>query len=177
MGREVRRVPENWEHPMDWDHKDHHGRHHHKPLYEGYTDALDEWTAEREFWDNDSDDPGRWNNGEARMESKRSGESADLWHGSRPESGDYMPEWSEAERTHYQMYETTSEGTPLSPVLDTPEKLARWLTDNEASASGDLTASYEGWLRVCNGGYAPSMVGHDGRGMTSGVEGLKDSKP
>lgn len=175
MGREVRRVPKDWEHPVDFEHKDRYDRHYLKPLHEGYTDALNEWIAERELWDKDSEAPGRWNDGEARMESKRSGESADEWHGKRPDPSDYAPEWPESERTHYQMYETCSEGTPISPVMETPEELARWLADNEASASGDLTASYEGWLRVCNGGYAPSMVGTAGR-LTSGVEGLKNSK-
>ena len=40
------------------------------------------------------------------------------------------------ERTHYQMYETCTEGTPISPVMETPENLARWLADNGASAFG-----------------------------------------
>lgn len=39
---------------------------------------------------------------------------------------DVMPQWPPAERTHYQMYESTSEGTPISPAMETPEKLARW---------------------------------------------------
>jgi hypothetical protein len=53
----------------------------------------------------------------------------------------------------------------------TPEELARWLTDTNASAFGGEGASYEGWLRVARGGFAPSAVIADGK-MQSGVEAL-----
>lgn len=43
---------------------------------------------------------------------------------------DVMPQWPEAERTHYQMYESVTEGTPISPVMESPEALARWLAEN-----------------------------------------------
>jgi hypothetical protein len=76
----------------------------------------------------------------------------------------------------YQMWETTSEGSPISPPFATPEDLARWLADTGASAMGGQGASYESWLRVCRGGYAPSMVAVDGV-MTSGVEGLGQADP
>lgn len=36
----------------------------------------------------------------------------------------YMPDWPAAERTHWQMYETVSEGTPISRAHPTPEALA-----------------------------------------------------
>lgn len=93
------------------------------------------------------------------------------WAGNPPDAKYYRPNWREETRTHYQMYETTSEGTPLSPVMESPEVLARWLTDNNASACGNEGASYEGWLRVCKGGYAPSMVINNGV-LKSGVDGL-----
>ena len=69
----------------------------------------------------------------------------------------------------YCMYETCTEGTPISPVLSSPEELARWLTDHGASAFGDMTASYEDWLKTCRSGWAPSMVAVGGHVM-SGVE-------
>lgn len=83
-----------------------------------------------------------------------------------------MPQWTDVERTHYQMYETVSEGTPISPVKESPEALALWLTDNHASAGPfSNNATYEQWLRVCNGGYAPSMIISNSV-IKSGVEGL-----
>ena len=69
------------------------------------------------------------------------------------------------------MYEITSEGTPISPAFATPEELARWLSDNEAIAFAGMTATYEQWLRVANGGYAGSAVMTDGK-MESGVAAL-----
>lgn len=112
MGREVRRVPANWQHP-----KDDNGN---------FIPLLD---------------------------------------------GD-MPRWPESECTHLMMYESVTEGTPISPAFETPEELAHWLTDNGADAYAGRTATYQGWLRVAKGGYAPSMVVVDGV-MTSGVDGLK----
>ena len=64
--------------------------------------------------------------------------------GDPPEA--FTPDWPDSERTHWQMYEQTSEGTPISPVMESPEALARWLVDNNASACGPLTATYEQWM-------------------------------
>jgi len=83
-----------------------------------------------------------------------------------------MPDWPEAERTHYQMYESTSEGTPISPVMETPEDLARWLADNNASAFAGVGATYEQWLATIKRGWAISAVSAPGKGIISGVEGL-----
>ena len=59
-----------------------------------------------------------------------------------------MPDWPEAERTHYQMYETTTPGTPISPVMETPEALARWLFKDSPDHDYFATsgATYESWL-------------------------------
>ena len=59
----------------------------------------------------------------------------------------------------YQLWSTTTEGTPMSPVFATPEELARWLTNNNASTFGHSTGTYEEWLRFIQGpGWAPSMI-------------------
>jgi hypothetical protein len=84
-----------------------------------------------------------------------------------------MPEWPEAEKTHYQMYETCSEGTPISPVMESPEALAAWLAETGASSFGGLTATYEQWLRVCRGGYAPTAIMMGGV-LMSGVAGMPE---
>ena len=144
MGREVRMVPANWEHPKEeqpWGYD-------YTPLFEGYQAAHDEFMASVKM-----------NGLQEALE----------WFGRAPNTEDYMPDWPEEERTHFMMYETCSEGTPLSPAFETPEELARWLADNDASSFGKGTASYEQWLRVCNGGYAPSAVITNGV-IKSGVE-------
>jgi hypothetical protein len=76
----------------------------------------------------------------------------------------------------YQLWETTSEGSPRSPVFKTPEELAKWLFDNKASSFGTQTCTYEQWLNFIRGpGWAPSAISH-GNVLCSGVEYVsKDS--
>lgn len=165
MGREVRMVPADWQHPS----KIMYGSLRYIALYEGcdLADRQSDWDAEA----------AKWAAGEfpsyAGEDDKKLSYSE--WAGERPDPADYMPIWTDAERTHYMMYEDTSEGTPISPAFSTPEELARWLVDNEASSFGSSTASYEAWLAVCNGGWAPSLV-VDSNGIRSGVEMLGEKK-
>ncbi len=51
-------------------------------------------------------------------------------------------------RNHFQMYETTTEGTPMSPVFAQAEELAQWLADREVPLFGDLLAARERWLKI-----------------------------
>jgi len=92
-------------------------------------------------------------------------------YGGPPDPDDYMPSWTEEEKTHIMMYQNTSEGTPISPAFETPEELARWLADNNASAFGDEGATYEQWLGMCKSGWAPSAV-MSGGVLQSGVAAL-----
>lgn len=165
MGREVRRVPASWNHPKN-------GDGHFIPLYEGgnYQIRSAEWDEEYQAWQDykvRSYKAGeRW-----RVREPSDGDRYTDYAGPRPSPDDYMPDWPAEQRTHLMMYEDTSEGTPLSPAFVTPEDLARWLVDNEASAFGSSTGSYEGWLRVAQGGFAPSMIVSGGV-MQSGVDGM-----
>lgn len=45
----------------------------------------------------------------------------------------------------YQLWETVTEGSPQSPVFDTPEKLAAWCVDNATMFAG-RKGTYEEWL-------------------------------
>lgn len=174
MGREVRRVPADWIHPKyPDDHYETHLRGRYVPLHEGgdYEARAAEWDEERS----------RWQSGLVRSYSKegpwRLKESDEVgmryteYAGSRPSPDDYMPNWPAEQRTHLMMYEDTSEGTPKSPAFATPEELARWCADNGVSSFGHDTATYEQWLRVAQGGWAPSMVMTGGQ-LMSGVEAL-----
>jgi len=72
----------------------------------------------------------------------------------------------------WQMWETTSEGSPISPVFSTTEALARWLSETGASAFGGQPATYDEWLNMIEGaGMAMSMVSRGGE-IVSGVEAL-----
>jgi hypothetical protein len=163
MGREVRRVPADWKHPSNGEYTD--GTVRYVPLFDGsdYESRVRDWDEESAKW-------ARGEFPEYASEANRK-LSYEEWNGQRPKAEDYMPAWPEGDRTHCQMYETTTEGTPISPVFATPEELARWLADNGASAFGDMTADYEHWLRVACGGFAPSAVSCNGV-IESGVQGL-----
>lgn len=173
MGREVRRVPSNWQHPKQSVHDYRTGRtvEIYKPLFRGdqYQPAVDEWDEECAKW------KAGWRPDHCDSEQYRD-MCYEQWAGQRPHRDDYMPDWPESERTHYMMYEDTSEGTPISPAFATPEELAKWLADNHVSAFGNETASYEAWLRVARGGWAPGLVltqYADGTGtMQNGVEAI-----
>lgn len=146
MGREIRRVRPDWVHP--------HGVTGYKPLQDGYRQALAGFRAMAEA-----------DGIEAALES----------YGGGPLSDDYMPDWAEAEATHYQMYENTTEGTPISPVFATPEEVARWCADNGASACGSMTATYDEWLAKARGGYAPTFVIENGV-LRSGVAACAEKR-
>ena len=164
MGREVRRVPADWEHPKNGDR--------YIPLYgRSYSEAVKTWDEHNAKWNQGLRDD--WSGGWKPLNGEEEVETYAEWNGNRPVEADYMPDWPESDRTHYQMYEDTTEGTPISPVFATPEELARWLADNVASAFAGQTASYDAWLRVCLGGFAPSAV-MDAKGLRSGVEALND---
>lgn len=47
----------------------------------------------------------------------------------------------------YQLWETTSEGSPQSPVFETLEKLCEWCSKN-ATTFADATATKEQWMRM-----------------------------
>lgn len=126
MGRELRKVPSNWEHPRTKDGF--------QPLFdESYKEASKKWKQEFLEWEkNPESDCEYWE-----------------WDGNPPDPKYYRPDWPEEIRTHYQMYETCSEGTPISPVMDNIDDLAKWLTDNNASVFGNMTTTYEKWLEIC----------------------------
>lgn len=70
----------------------------------------------------------------------------------------------------WQMWETVSEGSPISPVFKTPEELAQWLADTKSSAFGSQTATYEQWLAMIGEGWCVSGAFVPGKGVVSGVE-------
>ena len=164
MGRQVRMVPPNWNHPKNQEGK-------FIPLLKGdFATADAEWNEEYAAWqrgETRSYKAGeKW---EPKCAAALACDSYTEWNGRRPSPDDYMPTFPEGVATMLMMYEDTSEGTPISPAFAIPEELARWLADNGASALGSSKATYEQWLATCKGSWAPSMVFQNGKVM-SGVE-------
>jgi hypothetical protein len=163
MGREVRMVPANWNHPAKCTDQ---GEIQFVPLLEGsFAERAAQYAADKEKWDR-GEFPD-W----ASDESKKL--PFEEWEGESPSADDYMPDWKPEEKTHLMMYEDTSEGTPISPAFATPEELARWLSDTGASSFGSFTATYEQWLSTCKRGFAPSAIYSASTGLIGGVEAME----
>lgn len=153
-------VPANWQHPRN-------ERGNYKPLFPSkFEERLAAWEVGNAKWAEGLRDD---YNGGWKPIGDLDSKTFEEWDGEKPVAEDYMPTFPEGTATHLMMYEDTTEGTPISPAFATPEELAQWLVDNDASANGNQTASYEGWLRVCKGGVAPSMI-MDSKGLRSGVD-------
>jgi hypothetical protein len=105
MSREVRPVALDWEHPrLPGTYSDG------SPRYRGLCSRDDlrfrlEWNAEH-------------------PDSEDAKEPVDL--------DEYMPEIPEGTPYGWQMYETVSEGSPISPVCATKDELAAWLSSPAA---------------------------------------------
>lgn len=81
----------------------------------------------------------------------------DAWEPTEPPAGE-----------GYQIWETVSEGSPISPVFATAEELAQWMAGKKWGA--DKGSSYESWLKFITGpGWALSMV-MDDKGIHVGPE-------
>lgn len=67
----------------------------------------------------------------------------------------------------YQIWETVSEGSPISPAFVTPEELAQHMAGTKWGA--DDGTPYSVWLKFIKGpGWAPSLVGTS-KGLVNGV--------
>ena len=59
----------------------------------------------------------------------------------------------------YQLWETTSEGSPVSPVFETLDELCEWCEDN-ATTFGDKKASKEEWKQMLSDGFVYHQEGN-----------------
>lgn len=165
MGREMRRVPPHWQHPQDAEGD-------YRPLYgSGWEHAYAVWKQGQQWWHAGF----RWKYGTGFVFKEPDvEESYEEWEGAAPCQAEYMPTWAPRDAYWYQMYETTTEGTPISPPLPSPEQLAQWLVAHQVSAFAGETASYDAWLAVCQGGYAPSAVSvQSSEGISRLVSGVE----
>ncbi len=130
MGREIRRVPPDWEHPRD-------EQGYYLPMHDRiFDDAFEEWVKEYRLWREgkhpDQRDYPYWE-----------------WAG-RPPDPDYHRPAFDQEPAHYQIYQTASEGTPTSPVFASLDDMKRWLIAEGFSEYAATSFVESGW--------APSMV-------------------
>ena len=185
MGREIRRVPANWEHPKT----ERHGRMDYQPMYdERFEDAVREWKDGYAKWESGLR-PDGW--GEDReWVPVAEWRSADIYdpdiewweYDSPPGDRSYYRPWKDEEATWFQVWETVSEGTPVTPPFATKEELIDYLAahgdfwDQARRAEGRTSIPCGPWDRAAaekfvNAGWAPSMV------VTQSAEGVKIQEP
>lgn len=117
MGREIRMVPPNWKHPRGQDHE-------YTPLFDSTVEeAWADWQKEYAAWIAGGFEEARKMYRYNPAEPYRS--FCD-YHGEPPDPKHYRPAWTEP-ATWFQVYETVSEGTPITPPLPTKEALIEYL--------------------------------------------------
>lgn len=166
MGREIRRVPANWEHPIT---RDSYGRDRKQPMHNwDFTERFAQWLA-------DFDRIRAGNLNDIERECYPLGLAEWLQDEGLPPNPAYYRPWKAEEATWYQVWETVSEGTPVSPAFETQEELIEYL-----AANGDEWDQKRGdkpWGRqmaerfVTGPGWAPSFAMVDNR-LMSGVEAV-----
>lgn len=149
MGREVRKVPANWDHPKMVDYGD--GRL--QPMFDDrFETAVANWKTEFAKWEN-GERPDYCNDESKTLEFWE-------WDGGPPDRAYYRP-WKDEDATWLQIWETVSEGTPVTPPFATAVELVDYL-----AAHGDFWDQKRGdgpWDRAnaekfVNDRWAPSFM-------------------
>lgn len=86
---------------------------------------------------------------------------------------DYVPDFLEVEKTHYQIYETVSEGTPISPVFASLQEMEEWLV-NDGGRDGKVSRGAA--KSFCVDGWVPSMMMMIGGEMHMGINSVSIPK-
>lgn len=173
MGREVRRVPLGWEHPKVYRGN---GQHDYQPMYDSCVEeAWQNWLSSWEKWTGGEHQEVIANYSAKDYPLDEPYRSFCQYHGQPPDPAYYRPDWTEEELNGFAIYETVTEGTPVTPTFATREELIEYLV-----AHGDFwdqSRGHAGWSRaaatrlVMETGYAPSIVVIDGQ-VFSGPEGM-----
>jgi hypothetical protein len=162
MGREVRRVPADWEHPKvskpNWQ----TGRmeEHYQPMFDTpFEERARKWMDAAIAWDNGTDPD--------CAKHKATHPFYWQWSGNPPDAKYYRPNWPKESRTHYQVYETVSEGTPVTPHFATKAELVDYLVEHgdewDQMRTAEAKQGRAGWSRTNAEAFvervwAPSMI-------------------
>ena len=144
MGKEIRRVPPHWCHP-----KDKEG--HFKPLNDiNYHEAAAKWI--KEF---------------TEFERKKYLGDNDIfydyyWEYDSPPDKEYCVHYTKDEATWYQVYETVSEGTPVTPAFPDQEELIDYLVCHGTFWDKTGYKREVAEIFVLETQYAPSITFSDG---------------
>lgn len=152
MGRELRKVPANWEHPKKDDGD-------YQPMFnEYYGDVLNEWIENHRQWEAGThpdliDDPNL----------KTEYPFYAMWGGNPPDVYYYhTKKYSPEELTHIQLYENTSEGTPKSPVFKANEleNLCEYAAEH-CTTFAHFKATKEEWFKMLSDDFVYHQEGNN----------------
>ncbi len=151
MGREIRKVPANWQHPKKERYNAFLNVHEtvYRPMFdETFEHAATEW--KNAFMD--------WESGRKRKYPNEDGSLMEYWewNGNPPDPEYYRP-YKDEEGTWFQVYETVSEGTPVTPPFATLEELERHLYTHGCEWD-DKPWTRENAEAFCRQGHTPSLV-------------------
>jgi hypothetical protein len=154
MGREIRNVPPNWDHPKMENWSD--GRL--QPMFDKrFEDEAAEWKADFAKWER-GERPGHCGGENRNLEFWE-------WDNGPPDRAYYRP-WKDEDATWFQVWETVSEGTLVTPPFATRDELVEYLVrhgDFCDQERGDGPWKRENAEHFVNRGSAPSMVIADGQ--------------
>lgn len=155
MGREIRKVPPNWQHPHT---KDDYGRMRAQPMYDRtFAEAALAWKEEL----------AKWERGERPDYCTDDSRNLEYWEwNGDPPTREYYRTYDSADATWFQLWETVSEGTPVSPPFATLDELAEHLAKH--GDEWDQSRGHGGWgieraKAFCADGWAPSGAIVDGK--------------
>lgn len=181
MGREIRMVPPNYEHPKETKPNHRLGRmeERYKPMRDcSVEERFTEWLAEFQEWKDSEGDRLREKYGDKDYPKDQPYRSFCNWKGQPPDPEDYMPPFTEP-ATWFQVWETVSEGTPVTPPFATKEEMVEYLVangdfwDQSRRKEGGCPMPCGPWEResamrfVFGSGWSPSMV------VKTGPEGVQ----
>lgn len=161
MGREIRRVPLGWEHPKeskpDW----RTGRMvegYHPMFDQPFEEAMAEWLDELKKWLATEFQATLARHPDLEYDRTHPYRAFIQWHGSAPDPEYYRDAWPDGAVLGFAVYETVSEGTPVTPTFATREELVEHLVKH-----GTDWDHGEGWARKAAEGFvkaewAPSLM-------------------
>lgn len=163
MGREIRRVPANWQHPkgqMPYGYD-------YLPMHDqNYEDALAEWNEEHEQWIAGTH-PDLVSGATTKEEN-----DFEEWHGEAPDPRYYRP-YKDEEGTWFQAYQTVSEGTPVTPAFATLQELEDWLVEKGECYGTKYNEKFsrQAAHNFCMAQWAPSFILDTATGtMAKGIQ-------
>lgn len=163
MGREIRRVPADWKHPKvsQFDYRTRKKIKTFQPMFDRpFAQEAREWMEKAIAWYEDKMPADEF-------EYKAKHPFYWQWAGNPPDPKCYRPDWPEGTATHYQVYETVSEGTPVTPHFATKAELIDYLVEHgdewDQARTKEGTQTNAGWDRknaeaFVMREYAPSMI-------------------